>query len=107
MNIFERVINSLGWNATNLQIQQEEISDVLAMPEDEALSYSIAYMQRLYVCALPYRQMDEDNKWTVYWFYKHRAFRNELVKHTKEFDYAFYDNWCSTLFYPDEFKVQP
>lgn len=107
MNIFARVINALGWNATNLQIHQEELDDVLAMPEDEALSYSIAYMQRLYLCALPYREMDEDNKWAGHWMDKHRTFRNELVKHTKEFDYAFYDNWRLAHFYPNEFKVQP
>ena len=107
MNVFEKVINALGWDKSTLQIPEDELKAVLAMPEDRALSYSIAFMQRLYCSLLPYKELeDEDSEWASYWWDKHKQFRNTLVGLTKEFDWSCYDEWCSLHWYPNEFKVQ-
>jgi hypothetical protein len=107
MNIFEKLIHELGWSAANLHIPDAELREVLAMPEDRALSYAIAFMQRLYISLLPYKEQgDEGSKWAGYWWDKHRRCRNALVSLTKEFDSDCYDKWCLTHWHPNEFKVQ-
>jgi hypothetical protein len=104
MNIFEKVCNELGWDTDSDPDDHPEIKEVMAMAEDEAMSRSIAFLQQLYISTLRFREVgDEDCPLADYFITKHRQARNALVKHSKEFDYEFYDEWCRKQFYPNEF----
>lgn len=101
MNVLEKVCLEMGWDG----VINDNPNSIGAkkLSEDEALIQAISLLQQFYIDSLRSREKDDPTTLDDYLIDKHMHFRNALVKHSPRFDWIFYEKWCQSQSFPNEF----